>query len=215
MQRASGWEKGIVEKNVHDSRRRIWIDAQRLQFCSFNELNVWLGERCKSLWSSVRHPEPQQFSIAEMLEQERAEMMPMPAPFDGYAEKSARISSTCLASVDRIRYSVPCEFAGQMVSTRLYPDRVLVVADHERLADRGHVRYDWQNYIKLVDRKPGALRNGAPFADLPAPLRQLKLGLLRHEGGDRVLAQMAAKKRIKAREQNRKRGKAAPPGESF
>ena len=33
--RASGWEKGVVEKNVQDSRRRIWIDAQALQFASF------------------------------------------------------------------------------------------------------------------------------------------------------------------------------------
>jgi hypothetical protein len=24
---ASGWEKGVVEKNVQDGRRRIWIDA--------------------------------------------------------------------------------------------------------------------------------------------------------------------------------------------
>ena len=26
---ASGWEKGVVEKNVQDSRRRIWIEAQK------------------------------------------------------------------------------------------------------------------------------------------------------------------------------------------
>ena len=39
---ASGWEKGVVEKNVQDSRRRIWIEAQTLQFTSFVELNVWL-----------------------------------------------------------------------------------------------------------------------------------------------------------------------------
>ena len=85
-----------------------------------------------------------------------------------------------------------------MVSTRLYPNRVsvvaadAVVADHERLADRGHVRYDWQHYIPLVERKPGALRNGAPFADLPAPLMQLKQGLMRHAGGDRLMAQVLA-----------------------
>lgn len=24
---ASGWEKGIVEKNVQDSQRRIWLDV--------------------------------------------------------------------------------------------------------------------------------------------------------------------------------------------
>ena len=110
---ASGWEKGVVEKNVQDSRRRIWLDAQNRKFSSFAELNAWLGERCRSLWSELRHPEHKEFSVAEMLEQERAEMMPMPTPFDGYVEKMARVSSTCLVSISRNRYSVPCEFAGQ------------------------------------------------------------------------------------------------------
>ena len=67
-----------------------------------------------------------------------------------------------------------------------------MVAGHDRLPDRGHIRYDWQHYIPLVQRKPGALRNGAPFADMPAPLKQLRLGLMRHEGGDKVMAQVLA-----------------------
>jgi transposase len=29
---AAGWEKGVVEKNVQDSRRRIWLDAQSRKF---------------------------------------------------------------------------------------------------------------------------------------------------------------------------------------
>ncbi|SOQ12992.1 integrase [Pseudomonas syringae pv. persicae] len=33
---ASGWEKGIVEKNVQDSRRRIWLDAQNCMFMHRN-----------------------------------------------------------------------------------------------------------------------------------------------------------------------------------
>ena len=37
---ASGWEKGVVEKNVQDSRRRIWLDAQKQRFGSFAELNA-------------------------------------------------------------------------------------------------------------------------------------------------------------------------------
>ena len=192
---ASGWEKGVVEKNVQDSRRRIWLDAQNRQFRSFTELNVWRGERCRALWSELRHPEHKAFSVAEMLEQECAEMMPMPTPFDGDVEKPARVSSTCLVSVQRNRYSVPCEFAGQRVSTPLYPNRVsivagdAVVASHDRLTERGEICYDWQYYIPLGARKPGALRNGAPFADLPAPLKLLKLGLMRHPGGDKVMAQ--------------------------
>lgn len=193
---ASGWEKGVVEKDVQDSRRRIWLEAQNQIFQSFAELNAWLGERCKSLWTELRHPEHKTFCLAEMLEQERADMMPMSAAFDGYVEKPARVSSTCLVTVQRNRYSVPCELAGQMVSTRVYPDKVsvvasdAVVASHERLFEREQVSYDWQHYLLLVERKPGALRNGAPFADMPAPLRQLKLGLMRREGGDRIMAQV-------------------------
>lgn len=109
-------------------------------------------------------------------------MMLMPTPFNGYVEKAARVSSTCLVTIQRNRYSVPCELAGHMVSTHLYPTRVCVVAgyvavaDHERIVDRKQVCYDWQHYIPLVQRKPGALRNGAPFADMPTPLQRLKQG---------------------------------------
>ncbi len=195
---ASGWEKGIVEKNVQDSRRRIWIDAQTQQWHSFDELNAWLGGRCRALWEELRHPEYKELSVAEVLEQERTEMMPMTTPFDGYVEKSVRVSSTCLVSIGRNRYSVPCELVGQWVSSRLYPTQVGVaagdalVASHARLPDQGQVGYDWQHYIPLVERKPGALRNGAPFADLPEPLLNLKQGLMRRAGGDKVMAQVLA-----------------------
>ncbi len=195
---ASGWEKGVVEKNVQDSRRRIWLEAQNQRFSSFVELNAWLGTRCRALWDELRHPEYKELSVAEMLEQERAHMMPMPAPFDGYVESPARVSSTCLVNVQRNHYSVPCELAGKLVSVRLYPHQVIVVsgdaivACHERLTERGHVLYDWQHYIALVERKPGALRNGAPFNDMPAPLKQLRQGLMRDKDGDRVMAQVLA-----------------------
>ena len=193
---ASGWEKGVVEKNVQDSRRRIWIDAQTRKWHSFEELNAWLGERCRALWSEIRHPEYKAFSVAEMLEQERSELMPMPTAFDGYVERSAKVSSTCLVAVAKNRYSVPCELAGQRVSTRLYPSRVevasdeAIVASHARIANHGHICYDWQHYIALIQRKPGALRNGAPFADMPVPLQRLRQGLMQRDGGDKIMAQV-------------------------
>jgi len=195
---ASGWEKGVVEKNVQDSRRRIWQEAAARRFGSLVELNVWIAERCRVLWSELRHPEHEQFSVAELLEHEQAHLMPMPAAFDGYVETLARVSSTCLVSAQRNRYSVPCDLVGQMVSVRLYPQRVDIVAGdalvacHERLTDRGQTRYDWQHYIPLVQRKPGALRNGAPFADMPEALQRLQRALLKREGGDRVMAQVLA-----------------------
>ncbi|HQR85081.1 MAG TPA: IS21 family transposase, partial [Polynucleobacter sp.] len=124
------------------------------------------------------------------------EYSPMPTPFDGYVERSAKVSSTCLVAVARNRYSVPCELAGQRVCTRLYPSRVeiatdeAIVASHVRAANEGQICYDWQHYIALVQRKPGALRNGAPFADMPQSLLRLRQGLMRHDGGDKTMAQV-------------------------
>jgi hypothetical protein len=193
---ASGWEKGVVEKNVQDSRRRIWLDARDQRFSTLDELNAWLAERCKALWAELRHPEHKAFSVLEMLELERQHLMPMPAPFDGYVQEFNRVSSTCLVTVARNRYSVPCELARHMVSTRLYPNRVVIVADerivaeHPRQSGKGKTTYDWQHYVPLVQRKPGALRNGAPFMDLPEPLARLRQALLKHAGGDRLMAQV-------------------------
>jgi transposase len=193
---ASGWEKGVVEKNVQDSRRRVWQEASHERFGSFTELNIWLLARCRTLWQELRHTEFEDLTIAEMLEHEQPSLMPMVTPFDGYVETLGKVSSTCLVVENRNRYSVPCELVGQVVSIRIYPERIdfvahdAVVASHPRSAERKKILYDWQHYIPLIERKPGALRNGAPFADMPAPLQQLRGLLLKHEGGDRVMAKV-------------------------
>jgi transposase len=194
---ASGWEKGVVEKNVQDSRRRIWQDAQAERFGSFAELNLWLMGRCRAQWSELRHPEVS-LTLAEMLEYEQASLMPMIAAFDGYVETLGKVSSTSLVVGDKNRYSVPCELIGQMVSLRIYPERIdfvahdVIMASHVRSFGRNETRYDWQHYIPLIERKPGALRNGAPFADMPVPFMELRRLLLKREGGDRIMAKVLA-----------------------
>jgi len=59
-----------------------------------------------------------------------------------------------------------------------------------RSFERDQTIYDWQHYIELIQRKPGALRNGAPFKEMPAALQELQRQLLKHPGGDRVMAQV-------------------------
>ena len=195
---ASGWEKGVVEKNVQDMRRRIWNEAKQQQFSLFEDLNNWLEARCRALWLEIQHPDYAGITIADALEQEQLHLMPMPTPFDGYVEVLARVSSTCLVTLQRNRYSVPCHLANQMASVHLYADRVEVVsgnavaASHVRLLDCDRVSYNWQHYIPVIEKKPGALRNGAPFAELPAPLLKLQTALRRKERqqADRTMAKV-------------------------
>jgi hypothetical protein len=66
------------------------------------------------------------------------------------------------------------------------------VARHGRCFERHQTVYDWQHYIALVQTKPGALRDGAPFQQMPEVLQTLQRHLLRHAGGDRVMAQVLA-----------------------
>lgn len=196
--RAAGWEKGIIEKNVQDRRRQIWREAGERRWTSLDELNHWVGKHCKAAWEEMRHPQWPELTIAEMHQDEQAQLMPNPRPFDGYIEQPVRVSATGLIHFHRNRYSVPTEYAHRVISLRVYPAELVMVADSQEIArmprsfERYQTHYDWQHYISLIARKPGALRNGAPFATMPEPLVTLQRHLLKHPGGDRIMAQVLA-----------------------
>lgn len=52
--------------------------------------------------------------------------------------------------------------------------------------------YDWRHYLAVIQRKPGALRNGAPFAELPPAFRALQQRMLSKSGGDREMVDILA-----------------------
>jgi transposase len=195
---AAGWEKGIVEKNVQDARSRIWADVCEQRWESWHALNAHLLERCQALWAQSAHPQWPELVIGDCLQDERAKLMVSPKPFDGYVELLLRVSPTGLIHIQRNRYSVPIGLAHEMVSVRLYPHEIavvannLVVARHACSFERDQTTYDWQHYIDIVQIKPGSLRNGAPFATMPEPFKQLQRHLMQHAGGDRVMANVLA-----------------------
>ena len=196
--RAAGWEKGIVEKNVQDRRRQLWQAASMQRWPDFAGLNAWLAEQCRQAWQDMAHPEWPELTVAELREDEQLQLLPNPRPFDGYIEQPVRVSSTALIHFQRNRYSVPNELAHRVISLRIYPERLQLVADgqevasHVRSFERSLTFYDFRQYISLIERKPGALRNGAPFADMPEALKRLQSLLLKQSGGDRVMAQVLA-----------------------
>ena len=51
---------------------------------------------------------------------------------------------------------------------------------------------DWRHYLAVIQRKPGALRNGAPFAEMPAAFRQHQDLMLPIPGGDREMVDILA-----------------------
>jgi transposase len=197
---ASGWEKGQVEKNVQDARRQIWQAMP--SFGDLPSLNAWLEARCIERWSELPHGIVPG-NVADVHAQERASLMPLGRAFDGFVEHTKRVSPTCLVHFEANRYSVPASFANRPVGLRVYPDRLVVVAEgqvlceHTRIVERSHdvprrTVYDWRHYLAVIQRKPGALRNGAPFAEMPEAFRELQAQLLRRPGGDREMVDILA-----------------------
>ena len=56
----------------------------------------------------------------------------------------------------------------------------------------GQTIFDWRHYLAVLQRKPGALRNGAPFTELPLAFKRLQAELMKKQGGDREMVDILA-----------------------
>ena len=86
---------------------REWLFTPTPRFADLAVLNTWLATRCREL-GGRKHP-TMDATIAEVFASEQPTLQPVSMPFDAYIEQPLRVSSTCLVSADRNRYSVPAE----------------------------------------------------------------------------------------------------------
>src|SRR2546429_1288849 len=193
---ASGWEKGQVENQVGLVRERFC--TPRLRFKNLDELNAWLLDKCIAYAKVHRHPELTEQTIWEVFEAERPKLVPYAGPFDGFHAVQASVSKTCLVRFDNNKYSVGSRAGGRPVEIQAYAERVVIrqdgaiVGEHRRRFGRGETIYDPWHYVPVLTRKPGALRNGAPFKDwlLPASLERLRRKLRGSDDGDRQMVKV-------------------------
>jgi transposase len=195
---ASGWEKGQVENQVGLIRERFF--TPRLRVKTYDELNAWLTDKCVAYAKAHPHPERPDRTVWEVFEEERSNLVPYRGRFDGFHALPASVSKTCLVRFDNNKYSVNASAVGRPVEIHAYADRIVVrqdgrvVAEHTRHHGRGETVYDPWHYVPVLARKPGALRNGAPFKDwvLPAALERVRRKLAGSDDGDRQMVAILA-----------------------
>jgi transposase len=189
----SGWEKGQVENQVGLVRERFF--TPRLRFKNIDELNAWLLDKCIAYAKAHRHPELTAQTIWEVFEAERPKLVPYAGRFDGFHAVPASVSKTCLVRFDNNKYSVAASAVGRPVEVHAYADRIVIrqdgriLAEHPRSFGRGETVYDPWHYVPVLARKPGALRNGAPFKDwvLPAAMERVRRKLAAVDDGNRQM----------------------------
>jgi hypothetical protein len=190
---ASGWEKGQVENQVGLIRERFF--TPRLRVKSYDELNAWLMERSIAYAKAHRHPELREQTVWQAFEAERESLVPYAGRFDGFHAIAASVSKTCLVRFDNNKYSVAASAVGRPVEIRAYAERIELrqdghlVGEHRRCFGRDRSVYDPWHYVPVLARKPGTLRNGAPFKDwvLPASLERVRRKRAGAADGDRQM----------------------------
>jgi transposase len=195
---ASGWEKGQVENQVGLVRERFF--TPRLRIKTYDELNAWLLDKSIAYAKTHPHPERSDQTVWEVFEEERPNLVRYRGRFDGFHALPASVSKTCLVRFDNNKYSVNASAVGRPVEIHAYADRIVIrqdgraVAEHARHHGRGETIYDPWHYVPVLARKPGALRNGAPFKDwvLPGALERVRRKLAGSHDGDRQMVAILA-----------------------
>ena len=96
--------------------------------------------------------------------------------------------------------SVPVACVGKVITAHISAHSIRLtngsqlLAEHTRSFQRSGISYQPLHYLDLLERKPGALRNGEPFLDwaLPKPIKQLQSLLMKQIRGDKAMVKLLA-----------------------
>jgi hypothetical protein len=155
-------EKGAAENLVGYVRRNALVPVP--DFPSWEALNAHLLGWC----------EGERARLAGRWALEQPRLRPLPAqPFACALVRLVAVSRTSLIQADRVRYSVPCRYAGRTLRLALSTSRIEVfdgaecVAAHRRRYGRGEPVLVLEHYLPALARKPRAAAHAAVVAQLP------------------------------------------------
>jgi hypothetical protein len=165
---ASGHEKGIVEGMVGFGRRRFLSPPP--EFASFEELNSYLGQKCRADMQRQVHGQPK--PIGEMFAKEKQRLSPLPI----YPFECCRVTPVNRNRYSQIRaetnsYSIPSDLPTRQLTAKLFPFEVKIyelnksdpIAIHPRHYGQGEMVCDWMHYLPLLKKRPHALPYAAPL----------------------------------------------------
>ena len=179
----------------------------RLRVKSYEELNAWLLDQCVAYAKAHRHPERRDQTVWEMFEAERASLVRYAGRFDevprracvGLQDLPRPVQQQQVFRRGEREWPTGRDPRRSLSSGGPWPepwaDRIELrqdgrpVGEHPRCFGRDQTVFDPWYYVPVLARKPGALRNSAPFKDrvLPAVLERIRRKLTGAADGDRQM----------------------------
>lgn len=160
-------EKGGVEAEVGRFRRRHLVPVPSV--ASLKELNDRLEDACFA--ELERRIAGRSETVGEALRIDGRALRALPLEdFDAAEQATPRVDQKALVTIRQNRYSVPVALVGLRVAARIGARAIVIshggreVARHPRLQGRFQVAARLDDYLELLQRKPGALKGSLPLA---------------------------------------------------
>lgn len=163
-----GHEKGGVEHAVGYSRRNFLVPIPEVD--SYEALNTYL--LAQVLADEERTVQGQPVSIREAWEQEKEDLLPLPAQdYPCCTSQEVKLNPYGQVVFETNRYSVPASEARLTLTLRAYPFEVEilrqgdVIARHPRCYGHGQDVFDPLHYLSLLAHRPGAFEYAKPLRE--------------------------------------------------
>lgn len=171
-----GNEKGHVERSVEFIRRKAFAIKDR--FSSLEEANIYLENICDKLNSQPQKSLDSK-SYTDFFNEEKSHLYSTKPPFDCSDSHSLKVDKYSTVSFKTCRYSVPDNLVGKMVVARIYPGKILIsdndnrVCEHKRLTGNSEWSLKLEHYTKTLRRKPGALKGSEALSQATKELQEI------------------------------------------
>lgn len=173
---AKGNEKGKVERSVEYIRRKVF--SKRDAFDSLEEANEYLKKELVKLNAKPIKANGGK-SPKEVLDEERKYLLPLMPDYDAARTAELRVNKYATISIDENKYSVPDHLVGKFVFAKIYPDKVHIYHEQQKVAEhiRSYGNFTWtlniEHYINTIKKKPGSLHSSAAIRQMDSKLQKI------------------------------------------
>jgi len=172
---ARGQEKGHVENKVGYSRRNFFVPVP--EFKNLDEFNKNLFEKADQDMQRKHYKKGR--LIADLFAEDQAAMHNLPEiPFEIGRYEKVKADNYAKIRFDNKRYSTSPIFAGKQLWIKATAQEVFImdedwheVVTHQRLYGKDQEAMNWIPYLKLMAKRPTALKYTTFFHQLPEILQ--------------------------------------------
>lgn len=171
----SGNEKGNVENKIGYHRRNWFVPIPRIDDLeAFNE-TLWE----KAIKDMERSHYRKETSIKALWQEDKGKLLYLPEhTFDAFKVLAARVNGYGCIVLNENSYTVSPELAGEIVSLKIYYNKIEIYKEHEHLItyNRSYGKkediFDWKQYLSLLAKKPNALKHTKFYEQIPKIWRE-------------------------------------------